>query len=262
MSENNGDSEDADDIGPDVVGPERTLRQAFKLWITPEIERRVNAGTLTLPVDLQAAQVLFHEGRHPEIRLNNEVRGSPLVRISKPVQVGDNVSFDDIEKFEALQLDEEEADAGHFTVIRRNDGWVMLFDFQRNKRKASELVELGEQFLAVAEYALSNKFLGPYIDNLFSACELLSKARLITADQTRLKTHVAIHSKINLWQKLGNADSKFVELFNELSNLRPSVRYGGSQNISLEADGAVGHVRAEIARLRFRIARFGTKGSG
>jgi len=104
------------------------------------------------------------------------------VRISKPVQVGDNVSFDDIEKFEALQLDEEEADAGHFTVIRRNDGWVMLFDFQRNKRKACELVELGEQFLAVAEYALSNNFLGPYIDNLFSACELESPAHHSRSD--------------------------------------------------------------------------------
>jgi HEPN domain-containing protein len=134
----------------------------------------------------------------------------------------------------------------------------MIFDFQTNKGKAANLVRLAEEFLDTAKFAASNGKNGPLIDNLFSCCELLAKARLITyAEEKRLGSHGAIHAKINRWGKLGNVDGKFVELFNELSNARSKARYNAdSVALPCVGDDAIGCAGAEIDLLKTRLARF------
>jgi len=81
-----------DVIPDDVVGPERTLRQMFNLFFTPEIERRKSASLLTEPFRVLKAQVMFFEGRPNEVRLNDEVRISLLVKAPRAVQRGDSIS--------------------------------------------------------------------------------------------------------------------------------------------------------------------------
>jgi hypothetical protein len=247
-----------DVIPDDVIGPERTLRQMFNLFFTPEIERRRAAGLLAEPFRVTKAQVLFLEGRPNEVRINDEVRISLIVKAPRALQRGDSIDGSEIEHIEGFELDSTDSDAGHFTAVFMNDNWLMVFDFRRNKGKASILVKSAEEFCATAEHALSQDFFGPYVDNLFSACELLAKARLITAaaESSGIKGHGAIHSGINRWGKLGNVDGKFVETFNRLSNARSSARYKGD-DMSTQFDAEVlGIIRAEIADLKVRLARF------
>jgi hypothetical protein len=247
------------EIPADIVGPERTLRQMFNLFIGPEIDRRVAAGLLTTQFNLEKAQVIFDGDKSPQVRLNDEVRGSMLVKVSKPVEIGDPIGVADITEVDRWELDIADADCGHFTVIRwAGDNWQMLFDFQRNKRKGADLVSLAEQFLATAEFAFSKGHSGPYIDNLFSSCELLAKARLMTAAaQNDIDSHKTIHSKINLWKKMGNVDGKFVTLFNELASARSVARYSAGKYLSIQSEtDAVDCVRDEVALLKWRLARF------
>jgi hypothetical protein len=250
----------ANEIPDDVIGPERTLRQMFNLFIGPEIDRRLAAGLLTTQFNLDKAQIIFDGDRSPQVRLNEEVRGSMLVKLSKPVEIGDPISAADITEVDRWELDMADADCGHFTVISWGDSWRMLFDFQRNKRKGAELVSLAEQFLGTAEFAFSKGHSGPYIDNLFSACELLAKARLMTAAQEaedKIDSHKTIHSKINKWKKLGNVDGKFVTLFNELAHARSVARYSAGKYSSIQSEAdAVDCVRAEVAHLKWRLSRF------
>jgi HEPN domain-containing protein len=241
-----------------IVGPERTLMHAFNLWITPEVKRRAAAGQITLPINLRFAQVLFQPGEAPKVRLNKEVRGSMQVKPAKPFKAGDPVYSSDIEAIERFELEPSEADSGHFTVFRQNNQWVMVFDFQTNKGKATDLVRLAQDFLDTAKFAASNGKSGPFIDNLFSCCELLAKARLITsAAEKQLRSHGAIHSQINMWGKLGNVDGKFVELFNELSNARSKARYNAGNEIAVTmGSDAMDCAGAEIELLKARLARF------
>jgi HEPN domain-containing protein len=257
-----GHSEDnklgATDIPNEVLGPERTLLQMFKFYVEPEIERRRSGRLLTEPFILARAQVLFFEGRSPEVRLNDEVKIALLVRAPRAVQKGEAVSLSEIEHIEGSELDLADSDAGHFTAVLLNNNWLMFFDFRRNKRKASALVKRAEEFCAMAEHALSERFAGPWVDNLYSACELLAKARLITssAESSDVKSHGRIHSEINRWGLLGNVDRKFVETLNKLSNLPTSARYKGddiSQHVSPEM---VATARAEISELKIRLKRF------
>jgi hypothetical protein len=138
---------DENEISDNVVGPERTFRQMFNLFIKPEVERRHAAGLLTMQFDLQKAQVIFDDDQPPKVRLNDEVKGSFLAKISKPVEIGDPISVSDITEVDRWELDMADADSGHFTVLRWGDGWRMLYDFQTNKRKAADLVSLAKQFL-------------------------------------------------------------------------------------------------------------------
>lgn len=248
------------DIPDHIVGPERTLLQAFNLWFNPETERRIAAGTLTAPFHLKRAQVIFAEGKAPEVRFNDEVRGGLLATLSKPItEIGTEVLLSEITEIKGYELDVADADAGHFTIYEWDDGqsWRMFFDFRRNKRGAATLVASAEQFLAAAEFSSEQGYSGPFIDNLFSATELLAKARLVTAiAENNLKSHGAIHSKLNMWGKLGNVDARFVELFNELSSLRRDARYRAVGR-TLKVDDPIGRARAEIAALKERLKRFG-----
>jgi hypothetical protein len=148
-------------------------------FFAPEIERRKSAGLLPENFRLAKAQVMFHEGRPNETRLNDEVRISLIVKAPRAVQKGDIILASEIERIEHFELDSAESDAGHFTAVLLNDNWHLLFDFRRNKGKASVLVKRAEEFCATAEHALSQNFFGPYVDNLFSACELWQKLVLL-----------------------------------------------------------------------------------
>jgi hypothetical protein len=135
----------------------------------------------------------------------------------------------------------------------------MSFDFRQNKAKASHFVKLAEEYCAVAAHAMSEHHLGPAIDNLFSACELVAKARLITeaAQRSDVKKHGTIRAGINRWGTIGNVDREFVETFNKLSNARNSARYtaGGDLSGLVDAD-MITKARAEIMQLRDRLKRF------
>lgn len=249
----------APDIPEEVVGPERTLLQMFKLYIEPEVKRRQLNQSLPDPFTVVKAQVLFFERRSPQVRLNDEVRISLLVRAPRAIQKGESILLSEIKQIEASELDLADADAGHFTAVAFSDQWLMSFDFRLNKLTAANLAERAEEFCAIAEHALSTQHFGPAIDNLFSACELAAKARLITSAVVRsdAKTHGTIRSGINLWGKLGNVDREFVEMFNKLSKDREAARYTGKVDLSgLISSDMIDKVRAEIIELKTRLQRF------
>jgi hypothetical protein len=258
-----GDETPSVDVIPDdVIGPERTFRQMFNLFFAPEIERRQSAGLLPRPFEVQKAQVLFVEGRPPEVRLNDEVTIRLIIEASGAQQPGDVIGDGEIENIEAFELELADSDAGHFTILPWKGEWRMLFDFRKNKGKAANLVKRAEEFLTVSEHAFAQNLFGPYIDNLFSACELLAKARLITAAAVApsIKTHPAIQSRINQWGRLGNVDGAFVETFNKLSRARSAARYS-AEDVSMLSDAEhLATARAEGTDLKKRLSRFGDEG--
>lgn len=56
-------------------------------------------------------------------------------------------------------------------VLLKNK-WYIYFDFRMNKKKAYARLEVGKEFLNVAELCLNKKYFRAFIDNLFSAVEL------------------------------------------------------------------------------------------
>lgn len=205
------------------------MQQAFELWINPEIERRRQAGRLPDGFILYAAQVLMDlDTAAPTVRLNAEVKVVLKVRTTRPVKKGERLTARDFSDIEDVELTDLDPNAGHLTMILHDRVWVLKFDFRYNAARIAKTLRAAKEFLECAAWCLEKGHTRAYVDNLFSATELMAKGFLLMhPDQNVLtsKSHKIVFSKYNWWGKLGNTDPRYVSLLNDLSSLRGSARY-------------------------------------
>jgi HEPN domain-containing protein len=208
---------------------ETVIRQAMEFWTNPEIERRREAETLPDDFALSAAQVIFNPGADaPEVRLNGEVKAAARVEAKRTIAKGEEVTADDIAAFIDILLTEDDPDAGHITIVLYQGSWVLAFDFRRNAAHIGAHVERAQEFLDTAAWARQEGKLGPFVDNLFSATELMAKGLLIwMPDESLLKgkSHGHLHQRFNHWGKMDKVDPRFPKLLNDLIALRRPARY-------------------------------------
>ena len=204
----------------------------WEVWFRPEIERRQTEGTLPSAFMLYMAQVLFTPDGKLRILLNDEVKGEGLLRAPRPVEKGEPLYSNDLQHIESFELPDDLLDSGHFTIFHSGEDWRVFFNLLSGRPKAKDMLELADQFLDVALSAKERGHAGPAVDNLFSACELTSKAELILHRNPAAtsKSHGPVSSEINRWAGLGNIDVAFVGLFNRLSQQRPNARYGDKEH--------------------------------
>jgi uncharacterized protein (UPF0332 family) len=212
---------------------ENTFKQIMDIWITPEIIRRQQSGSIPRPYDLRAAQVIFHvDGRPNEIRLNKEVRSIVKVKLKDGTakkNKGDSVYAHEIESYESFRLsDNEDQNCGHITLHRIGDKWTIAFDCIYNKGIAAEHLSAARQFITAAQQALTPNSMRVFVDTCFSAAELTAKALLLTTpipgENTKM-SHKRIHSRYNIEAKLGNVEASHKNALNRLAALRTSARY-------------------------------------
>ncbi len=202
-------------------------------WVTPKIEERQAKGELEKPVLLQMAQIIFSaDGGKPEVRINDEVKGRAIVKLSDKVtdgvKAGDPVTQSQIGGIEQFELEDEDRDCGHATLIYNGSSWFISFDFIYNKSASQNHLSAAKEFVHAAKSSFDGNYQRACIDNLHSAAELAGKAYLLGSPDNELKkakTHSVVHSKLNAQRKLGNIDDSHVGTFNMLSNLRTSARY-------------------------------------
>jgi hypothetical protein len=207
----------------------RVAEQAFEFWVGPEIERRRASGELPDGFSLRAAQVIFGiDERPPEVRLNDEVKAVAVVTAARAIAKGEAVSEADIAGYNDIVLTEDDPDVGHITLVAHQGGWALAFDFRRNASLMSKHAEVAGQFLAAAAWAREQGYERVFVDNLFSATELMAKGLLIWQPDRSLldsKTHRLIKVRFNQERKHDNVDARFVELLNRMGRLRDPARY-------------------------------------
>ena len=246
-------------------GFDRILWQAEEFWWAPEIERRKAMGVMDDDFAIVMAQALFCPDGSIVVRFNEEVRGIANVRASRRIEKGDQVHKNDLDGLESFDLLEDDLDSGHFTMIKVTSGWFVTFNFLRSRSLCASLLDSAKEFLDVVRFSMEKGKSRPGVDNLYSACELVSKAQLIMSSMLdrNSRSHRAIRGKINQWRKLGNINDSFVTLFNELGNLRPSYRYeGASTNPAVLSQEQISLVEDEIARLEEMCLQLGIGESG
>jgi HEPN domain-containing protein len=208
---------------------EAVIQQAMEFWINPEIERRRAAGALSEDFALSAAQVILDpNAAEPEVRLNDEVKAALLVEANREVVRGEELTREDVTAYKDIILTEDDANAGHITIVPHEGRWALAFDFRRNAAHMAQHAERARQFLDTAAWARREGKLAPFVDNLFSATELMAKGLLIwMPDETLLKgkSHGRIHDRLNFEGKMENVDPRFPKLLNELAALRRPARY-------------------------------------
>ena len=245
------DVAETDEIPPGIEGWYRTIIHMFQIAFAPEIRHRFLVKTLDGTFFLTAAQMIQPEDGGRIIRLNQEARGTALMRANRPIQKGEQLLVSDMQNFVSFDLDEEELDAGHFTLFWTGNGWIASFDFRAGRAKSAAMLKAAGEFLQVAILASTHGHTRPCVDNLFSACELVSKAHLVLhrSSASAAKSHGSVQSAINTWRRLGNINDEFVGLFNRVSNTRSPARYDVKAEIEMPSPSDFGIVEGEIQQL-------------
>lgn len=214
----------------DEIFVENAFKNLIEIYFNPEIERRKENKTLDENFELYAAQALiFPDERQNIIRLNDEV--STKVKIKEGVDKSVKGFFPNSEDVESIDINEEEyLDCGHVIIIRFTDCYQLKFDFVYNKKSCKKLLDNSIQFLKTADYALNNDFYNAYIDNAFSAFELMVKANLLFEANKNISAksnHKAINQSFNLRYKNSSHEDELElrRVFNKLSNERRNARY-------------------------------------
>ena len=236
----------------------RTFNQMYEMFFGPEIERRKQNGTLPQDFGLYMAQVLFPPEGKNVVFLNDEVKGVGLMRANRPIVAGEPVTVGDLGYIEKFDLPDELLDNGHFTIVLSSDAWRVFFNFRSGRRKAKDMLENAMQFLQAARDNATKGLAGPSVVSLFNAAELTSKAELILIRNkaAKAKTHGSVASAINQWARLGNIESAFVDLFNQLSEQRINAQYGDAEHRPPPPDqDSFEIVQAVIERSLRRVAK-------
>lgn len=242
---------------------QRTFNHVLELFIHPEINRRKNAEIFPEKFVLNAAQVLFSEKlRKPIIRLNEGTKILGVVKLKNDVQKrkGEKVLHEEIDRLEKIRLtDEEEPKFAHISMVKFGGHWLFGFDFRYNKKQARSHFETAQQFYKVAQFSYKNKLYAPFIDNLFSCVELLSKAELLLLPNYLKKktTHNDIQIKYNRFVDMGNAKLKFKSILNKLRGRRDLSRYlKSSFKLCVEeGDDYLNNAKEMLAYVRAKIEK-------
>lgn len=218
-----------------ITGFYRTIVHMFQISWGPEIRKRRLAGELPDDWTLYSAQMFQPYTGGVEVRLNDEVKGIAFARADRPVEKGEKVTLSDLAEIVSFDLLKEDLDAGHCTIWWSVTGWRLFFDFRPGRGKATDHAERALHYADAAMWAHEKGYVAPAIDNLHSAFELASKARLLL-DRHRVeewKSHGKVQSEINRLKKMGNIEAAFVDSFNKLSNIRSTAKYAPSETISM-----------------------------
>jgi uncharacterized protein (UPF0332 family) len=223
----------------------KVFEQFMDLFVTPEVKRRQETGELGKPLDLRAAQIIFFsDGRKPQVRINSEVKAIGKKMKLKPgifKKAGDPIFEHELEGLKEINLTEEDdPDCGHATLLRIGGRWIIAFDFRYNKSLSKRHIKTAEQFYEATEFSLNQRNWSAFIDNLFSAAELLAKSILLSMPNPKFRkkaTHKAIQARYNRFADLGNVEAVYRETFNKLSGLRDRARYLKG-DISISEEGA------------------------
>lgn len=199
-------------------------------FINPEIERRRGVGTWPEVELVSHFQVLFHESGQVEIRLNEEIGGMAEVRATRDVKADETITTNDFDQVSKYIPREEDAGIPHVTAFSHRDGWSLIFKFAGGHPSGQDHLVRGREFMETARKALTAGHLGPFLDNAFSATELLAKAELLACRPTvdlvlNSKRHGSVATPYHAWAKLGNTEGRFAALLKTLTDLRGSARY-------------------------------------
>ena len=215
------------------------LNNFMGLFFVPEINQRKTLGLITEEFCLLKAQaIIFPNGSPTLIRINDEVQAEIVLKPGVD-STADSFSPSANEVITFKLCEPELMNCGHVTLIYLNEGYKLTFDFQYNSQICKDHLKVAEQFLNTSLYALENSYTFSFIDNSFSAIELLAKTNLLLeANQNVVgKTnHNTIKQAFNNRLRDSELDFEVAQrtVFNRLSDIRSRARYlNGELSIEL-----------------------------
>ena len=213
-------------------GQRRNFEQMMNIFVIPEMKRRQESGKIPKLFNLWATQIIFLKKLKPIIRLNTECKILFTAKVEDGCfkEKGLEIRMNHIESVDDIKVTGGDGNKKHFSMVRIRDIWYYTFNFGYNKQRAKDIFKSAKEFYFSAKNDYRSKRWRPFISNICTTSELLAKSQLIQLPHIEdFKTHGYLQSEYNKWYKLGNVESEYRELLNEVFELRDKARYSESE---------------------------------
>lgn len=210
---------------------DETAKNFFKnvldLWVYPEINKRLEEGKISKDTEVRSALIIMNPDKNTtEVRINDEVGVTVITKYKSDVQkkYGEPVYEQEIDEHLLIEQVDKDPNSAYIVLIRVKDLWTIKFDGTWNKARAKQRFDAAKEFYEAAILCLNNQLLRPFIDNLYSAVELLATSQLLLiADKkyTKKQSHSSTRTRINSVQY----KSEHRSIYNKLYGLRDGARY-------------------------------------
>jgi uncharacterized protein (UPF0332 family) len=198
----------------------RVFDQVMNIWAIPEIERRKRKGILKNDFEIKRVQVIFTIGKPPEIKFNENVGITAMVKANRDIIKGEEVKYSDVDKFEKFIADYP-PNSGHITLFKLLDHWIIILDARYNKEKIGGLIERSKEFYESAKEDLKENRLRPFYENCWNSAELSAVCHSLGIGG-KIKGHGENIKNFVKWSELENVDKKHAEILSQLKDLRKS----------------------------------------
>jgi hypothetical protein len=203
---------------------DQTAKNFFKnvldLWIYPEINKRLEEGKISKNTEVRRALITMNPNKNsPEVRINNEVGVTVITKYKSDVPK----KYGEDEHLVIEQIDKD-PNSAYIILIRVKDLWTIKFEGTWNKARAGQRFDAAKEFYEAATLCINNRLLRPFIDNLYSAVELLITSQLLLMadkDYARKQSHPSTRIHFNA----GQYDPEHENIYNKLYGLRDAARY-------------------------------------
>lgn len=213
---------------------QRLVDDVFEIWVDPEMRAR---GLEPVRESITHALVELPPDGPVIVRLNDEVELHARVRVTRSIEAGENILDSDVDSIDALLPGPTfNADAGWVALLRFREVLVVAFSFRYNRGRANALLDIADQYLAVARYALSVAHLHATVENALAAAELAVKAEMYLL-ALEGEGHLNRIAWWEQWASLGNAPTELGKAVRPLYEVRGAARYGDTQLALSAADG-------------------------
>ena len=210
----------------------RAFQQTMDLFVLPEINKRQEKGEIPKPFEIIKALIIFYpDGKPNQVRLNDEVHAIAELKLKPGIskKKGEPILNTEVEGIAASQLaEDDDPDCGHILLLNLGELWLLSFDFRYNKDLSQKHIDRANEFIECAEFSFQKEHWGSFIDNLFSASELLAKSFLLMFPDPKFRqktSHHIIKNGFNKFVNTGNLTPKYTETINKLTDLRGKGRY-------------------------------------
>ena len=151
------------------------IKRLMQFYLLPELQKK----------EFKKMQLIFRpEEAKPEILFDDQAKEvlfeTKLKEGIPKKEEGEDVYLDEITGEVRKVIIKGEADSLHATFKKTEaNRWLLVTDFLFNREYIKRLVTVSQEFLNSAETNFTKDQWHPFIDNLFSAYELLMKVYLV-----------------------------------------------------------------------------------
>ena len=210
----------------DGIIAQNAIHGLLSNFVYPLVLRSFGDRPVPKNFDLYAVQIIMYSKEEQnDVLINEDVRLSlACLPTRNGLKDGDAVLVKDIKEIALINELDRDPDAAAISLVLTSSGWLGKFDAIYNRKTVHQKLKHAVKFLKDSIRDTDTSLESRY-DLLWSGCELLGECMLLLHNMLKPRSsHKQIQKALGDLLRMHN--SSYIEQYNEIAQIRESLRYG------------------------------------